>query len=188
MKIVEYNYKREVKASYESIIWNYFDLEHLYVVHNNYTDAKVFYEDDRLAGLLLDYKLPIFSFLKSHSLNVVYMSDKNTIKVFNTGLFNLISETTIKVFEIDKNNCKLEMNYKFFLKGLLKLLKPFLGKMNQACNKKVWDEDLNLKLRRTKVLKNGFKDFHGMESKFAKNNDFKLPVRRHINSPVNIKK
>tara|TARA_B100000401_G_C52728086_1_gene682092 strand:+ start:606 stop:1172 length:567 start_codon:yes stop_codon:yes gene_type:complete len=188
MKIVEYNYKREVKASYESIIWNYFDLEHLYVVHNNYTDAKVFYEDDRLAGLLLDYKLPIFSFLKSHSLNVVYMSDKNTIKVFNTGLFNLISETTIKVFEVDKNNCKLEMNYKFFLKGWLKLLKPFLGKMTQAWNKKVWDEDLNLKLRRTKVLKNGFKDFHGMESKFAKNNDFKLPVRRHINSPVNIKK
>ena len=99
MKIVQYNFFREINASYDAIMWNYWDHEHLYVVHENYTDAKVFYEDDKVAGYFLDFKVPIFSFLKSRSLNIMYLKDKNTIKVFNTGLFNLISETTIKVYE-----------------------------------------------------------------------------------------
>ena len=163
MKIAEYNFKREINASYDAIMWNYWDHEHLYVVHENYTDAKVFYEDDKIAGYFLDFKVPLFSFLKSRSLNIMYLKDKNTIKVFNTGLFNLFSETTIKIYEVSENYCKLEMNYQFFLKGWLKLLEPFLEKMTAKWNKKVWDEDLQLKLRRSKLLENGFKDFKGID-------------------------
>jgi len=188
MKIVQYNFFREINASYDAIMWNYWDHEHLYVVHENYTDAKVFYEDDKVAGYFLDFKVPIFSFLKSRSLNIMYLKDKNTIKVFNTGLFNLISETTIKVYETNENHCKLEMNYKFFLKGWLKLLEPFLKNMAAKWNKKVWDEDLELKLRRSKMIQNGFKDFHGMTKNQEKVQKFSLPINRHAHSPININK
>jgi hypothetical protein len=186
MKIAEYNFKREINSSYDAIMWNYWDHEHLYVVHENYTDAKVFYEDDKIAGYFLDFKVPLFSFLKSRSLNIMYLKDKNTIKVFNTGLFNLFSETTIKIYEVSENYCKLEMNYQFFLKGWLKLLEPFLEKMTAKWNKKVWDEDLQLKLRRSKLLENGFKDFKGMTNNKGIKQKFKLPISRHIHSPVNI--
>jgi len=187
MKIVEYIYHREINANIDSILWNYWDHEHLYVVHDNYLNAKVFFEDSKLACLFLDFKLPVFSFLKSRSLNIMYMQNKNTIKVFNQGLFGLVSETTISINEIESNFCKLKMTYKFFLSGWLRVLEPFLEKMTRNWNKKVWDEDLSLKLRRSNLLQRGFKDFIGMTDERKKVQEFNLPIKRHLDSPINLK-
>jgi hypothetical protein len=185
MIIVEYNFSRKINACYDSVMWNYWDHEHLYVVHKNYKDAKIIYEDEKIATYFLDFKLPIFSFLTSKSLNIMYMHDKNTLKVFNKGLLGLFSETTIVINEYEKNKCDLKMSYKFYLDGWKIILKPFLKKMAEKWNNQVWDEDYPIKMRRTKLLKNGFKDFIGMTAEKKKVEKFKLPIKRHIKSPIN---
>lgn len=188
MDLVEYNFKRSINASREAILWNYWDHEHLYVVHENYEDVKVVYEDDKMAVYFLKYKLPILRFMTSDSLNLMYMSDKNTIKVFNRGLLNLVSETTINIQEITENKCDIYISYKFYLNGWKKILKPMLKKMTSRWNQKVWDEDFSLKIRRTKLINLGFKDFHGMTNQKKKVQEFSLPIKRHTKSPINIKK
>ena len=62
MKILEHEIIRELDASREVVFWNYWDHEHLYVVHRNYTSANVVYDNNRVALFLLDYKLPVFNF------------------------------------------------------------------------------------------------------------------------------
>lgn len=188
MKIVEFNFLRKIEASYDAIIWNYWDHEHLCIAHEGYTDSKILYEDNKVAVYFLDFKIPIFSFLTSKSLNFMYLQDRNTIKTFNVGLFGLFSETTIKINEVNNAECELKINYKFYLRGWLKILKPFLGKMTESWNEKVWNEDLNLKKRRTKLINLGFKDFIGMTQYSEKIQELELPIKRHKDSPVNIKK
>lgn len=190
MKIIERTFRRQVAAAPAVILWNYWDHEHLIVVHPNYTAAKVVYDDDRIGVYLLSYKLPIFSFMTSHSLNVQIQAAPDTIKVFNVGLFGVPVATTIVVKELRQDLCEVTMTYKFLLKGWRRILEPFLPPMAARWNAKVWDEDLPLKERRTKALRMGFKDFVGMPAdvalrEFQGDIPFELPVKRHVNSPVN---
>lgn len=87
MKIIEFNFLRKVEDSYDPVIWNYWDHEHLSIAHEGYTDSKILYDDNNVAVYFLDFKIPIFSLLNSKSLNFMYLQDRNTIKTFNVGLF-----------------------------------------------------------------------------------------------------
>lgn len=191
MKILEVTFTREIKAAPAVIIWNYWDHEHLYVVHKNYTSAFVLYEDEKIAINILTYKLPVFSFLRSNSLNVMVVKDKETIKAYNIGLFSIPACTTIHVKEIRADHCVITMTYKFVLSGWRKVLTPFLPRLAAKWNKQVWEEDLPLKIRRQKVMKLGFKDFVGLPEKIedrflAGEIPFELPITRHKQSPVNL--
>lgn len=193
MKILEFNFKKEISASRSAIMWNYWDHEHLIVVHNNYVDAKIIYENNYSAAYILSFKLPVLSFIKSNSLNVMIMEDKNTIKHFNSGLFQIPVHTTVKVDEIRTDHSTIEIKYEIFLQGWRKLLSFFISGMVKKWNDSVWMEDLPLKLRRTKVQRIGFKDFIGLpknikDRKVEGEINFELPLNRHIDSPVNIKK
>lgn len=191
MKIVESEFTRQVDCSASVVFWNYWDHEHLCVVHNNYTEARVLYEDTKTVLFLLTYKLPVFSFLRSNSLNVMVQHDANTIKCFNVGLFGIPACTTITVKETTKDHCDITMNYKFVLKGWTTLLAPAFPRLSKIWNEQVWVEDLPLKARRQKVLRMGFKDFVGLPTNIEErfyNGDipFKLPQMRHKKSPVNL--
>ena len=75
------------------------------------------------------------------------------------------------------------MNYKFYLNGWKIILKPILKMLIPVWNKKVWVEDLPVKLRRQKVLQMGFKDFHGLpddieQRKGHEIKKVKLPIPR----------
>ena len=191
MKIVEFDFARKVNASHAAIMWNYWDHEHLYVVHENYKDAKIIHENENYAAYLLTYKIPIFRFLTSRSLNIQILEDKNTLKVFNMGFLNLPIQTTITVNEFDQDHSEVKMNYKFYLKGWRRVLEPFLLRMVKSWNEKTWKEDLSLKLRRTKIQRLGFKDFTGLPPLKNRPIDGKiennLPIKRHKNSPLNVK-
>ena len=191
MKIVEREFTREIPASAAAVLWNYWDHEHLYVVHKNYTKAYVVYEDNRMAVYLLTFRLPVFSFLKSESLNIQVQSDPETVKIFNAGLFGMPSYTTVTVKEIKKDYCILTMKYKFILTGWKKILAPFLPAMVTKWNQTVWEEDHPVKMRRHKVMRLGFQDFIGLPNKiedrfFEGEIPFELPVKRHKNSPINL--
>lgn len=165
MKVVERNFTREVDAAAAAVWWNYWDHEHLVVVHKNYTDAKILYEDERMATLLLTYKLPIFSWIKSQSLNVMIKKDEKTIRAINVGLLGIPAVTTIQVQEDRQDHCLITINYRFFLLGWKQLLEPFLKIMIPRWSERVWQEDLPLKLRRSKMLRLGFRDFYGLPVK-----------------------
>ena len=93
------------------------------------------------------------------------------------------SKTTIKIEEIDKNNCKINSNYKFHLEGWKIIFKPLLKALIRKWNEKVWLEDLPVKLRRQRVLEMNFKDFVGLPIKVSDRyngviKDLKLPIVR----------
>ena len=191
MKIIEKEITREIAASPSVVLWNYWDQEHLYVIHKNYTAAQIIYEDDRTAIYLLTYKLPVFTFLTSRSLNIMVQKDENTIKVYNVGIFGVPSSTTIHVDEIRKDYTKITMTYKFMLTGWKKIMGLLLPYMIEKWNEQVWLEDLPLKIRRQKVLRLGFTDFIGLPKEIEKrifegDIPFKLPITRHKDSPVNL--
>ena len=191
MKIVEREFKREIAASAAAVLWNYWDHEHLYVVHKNYLNAFVVYEDQRMAVYLLTFRLPIFYFFTSESLNIQVQVDPETIKVFNMGLFGVPSYITITVKEEKKDFCLLTMNYKFILRGWRTILAPFLPAMMAKWNQMVWNEDYPVKMRRHRVMRLGFKDFTGLPHKiedryFDGKMDLELPVKRHKKSPINL--
>lgn len=160
--IVERTYTRELDAGRAAVLWNYWDHEHLVVVHANYTDAKIIYENDFMAALLLTYRLPVFSFIKSHSLNVMIQHSPNVVKAVNVGLFGVPAVTTVRIEENRRDHCHITMQYRFFLIGWRRMLAPFLSFMIPRWNERVWKEDLPLKLRRQKMLRLGFKDFYGL--------------------------
>lgn len=60
--------------------------------------------------------------------------------------------------------------------------------MTVSCNQKVWNEDLNLKKRITKLINYSFKDFIRMTQYSKKIQKLELPIKRHKDSPVNINK
>ncbi len=162
MIVFEDENERHVNAAAAAVWWNYWDHEHLMVVHDGYTDAKILYENETMGALLLTYKLPVFSWMKSHSLNIIIKHTEKVIKAINVGLFGIPVVTTITVTETKIDHCVIKINHKFFLMGWKQLLKPMLVIMVPRWNEKVWLEDLPLKERRTKVLRYGFKDFYGL--------------------------
>lgn len=192
MKIVERTFTREIAVAPAPILWNYWDHEHLYVVHQSYTSASVLYDDEKAAVYMLKFRVPIFSFLKSDSMNVMIRNAPNQFKQFNKGLFGMPVYSTFTVKEIRKDYCEISMNYKFILTGWRQLLAPFLSRMMEVWNQRVWEEDLPLKLRRHKVLRLGFRDFIGLPEKVEDRHfdgpiPFELPVKRHKDSPLNFR-
>lgn len=167
MKIITREFVREVDAGRAAVLWNYWDHEHLVVVHGNYTDAKILYEDDRMAALLLSYRLPVLSFLISHSLNIMIQRSPEVIKAINIGLFGVPIITTIRVTEDRRDHSRIRIRYRFFLPGWRVLLAPFIARMVPRWNERVWEEDLPLKVRRQKVLRLGFRDFYGLPERVA---------------------
>lgn len=162
MRVVDRVFTRDVDAGRAAVLWNYWDHEHLVVVHTSYTDARIIYENDTMSALLLTFRLPVFSFLKSHSLNVMVQHDPNVLKAVNIGLFGIPALTTIRIIEDRPDHCVLTLKYQFFLLGWRKLLAPLIARMIPVWAERVWREDLPLKLRRQKVLRLGFRDFYGL--------------------------
>ena len=92
-----------------------------------------------------------------------------------------------KIEEITKDSCKITMNYKFHLNGWKKILSPLLKYLIPIWNKKVWLEDLPVKLRRQKVLEMGHRDFIGLPNDISERKGHeikktKLPLARPRNS------
>jgi hypothetical protein len=169
MRIVEREFVQEIDVAAAVVIWNYFDHEHLTVVHRGYTDAQVLYEKGDTTLLLVTLRVPLFRFLKSHSLSTMVVQERTDTKMrffdFNMGLFGIPSINRFDIEEIAPDRTRIVTRYKFILRSWRMLLAPLLYRMMERWNRQVWLEDLPLKLRRHKVLRHGFQDFVGMPEK-----------------------
>ena len=184
--ILEIEIKKEIECSAEVAKWNYWDHEHLDVIHGGYEEVDILYDSNNFAFGISTLKIPVIPFLTAKSPLFLVQHDKNTQFTF-ASQFGVLSRTTIKVESLSRNSCKIVMNYKFYLNGWRIILKPILKRLIPIWNEKVWQEDLPVKLRRQKVIDMGFKDFWGLpkeinERNFDGNIEFKLPIPRPKNS------
>ena len=184
--ILEIEINKEIDCSSEVAKWNYWDHEHLDVIHGGYEEVDILYDSNNFAFGISTLKIPVIPFLTAKSPLFLVQHDKNTQFTF-ASQFGVLSRTTIKVESVTRNSCKIVMNYKFYLNGWRIILKPILKRLIPVWNEKVWQEDLPVKLRRQKVIDMGFKDFWGLPKEINERNfngdiEFKLPIPRPKNS------
>ena len=133
-----------------------------------------------------EIKLPIFFFINTLTPIFTVQHDEDTMITYAVQ-FGVLSKTTIKILTLDKRKCEINMNYKFYVNGWRKLLRPILKIMVPKWNEKVWKEDYPIKIRRQKVIDLNFKDFIGLpenisERKFDGDIKLSLPLPRPIKS------
>ena len=159
--ILEMNFEKIADCNAEVAKWNYWDQEHLDVVHKGYTYSNLLYESKNFLFKVDGVQVPFIPFLKSNTPIFMVQHDEKTLFTFAIQ-FGILSKTTITIEPINREKCKINMNYKFFLSGWKKILKPILKKLIPIWNERVWSEDLPVKLRRQKMIDLNFKDFYGL--------------------------
>ena len=184
--ILEINIKKNIKCSKEVALWNYWDHEHLDVVHGGYTKSDILYDRENYMFRTDLIKIPFFPFMKFTTPIFMVQHDNDTLLVFATQI-GVLSKTTITIKSLENTKCEITMNYKFYLNGWRGLLRPLLKKLIPIWNEKVWKEDYPVKIRRQKIFDMNFKDFVGLPEKITDrtNNskkEFKLPIPRPKNS------
>ena len=184
--ILEIEIKKEIECSAEVAKWNYWDHEHLDVIHGGYKKVDILYDSNNFSFGMSTLKIPVIPFLSARSPLFLVQHDENTQFTF-ASQFGVLSKTTIKIKPKTRSSCKIGMNYKFYLNGWRIILKPILSRLIPIWNEKVWQEDFPVKLRRQKVVDMGFKDFWGLPKDINERNfngkiEFKLPVPRPKNS------
>ena len=191
MELLEFNFEKEIESSREAVLWNYWDHEHLTVVHkDSFTDIKVFYEDPKMAIMLCTFRLPLFKFIKNTGMITYVFHEQYKFSDFQMLLFGIPFCSTITLHEITKSRCKIQMHYRYYLSDWKKwIFKPLLKIMAPKWNQQFWDEDISLKLRRHKVKEAGFTDFNGLpdniEDRFKGNvQPQKIPVARPKGAPI----
>ena len=185
--VLEVEIHKKINCSKDVALWNYWDHEHLDIVHGGYKDSHILYDKNNFMFRVDNIKVPL-PFVKFQTPLFMVQHDEDTIYVYAVQI-GVISKTTITIKSLNTSSCHITMNYKFYLNGWRKILKPFLKIMIPKWNEKVWLEDLPIKIRRQKVLDMNFNDFKGLPEKInerKKNKDeninFKLPIPRPINS------
>ena len=184
-KILDITIKKKVNCSKDVAWWNYWDHEHLDVVHNNYTKSDIMYDSNNFLFRVDKIKVPLFPFLSFRTPIFMVQHDKDTLMTYSI-MWGIINLTKIKIKEIEKNVSEISMNYIWHLEGFKVFLYPILKKLIPIWNEKVFIEDLPIKIRRQKVTELNFKDFKGMPSNLSERKNgkyiFKLPIKRLVNS------
>jgi hypothetical protein len=191
-KILEVVISREVEASIDVVQWNYFDAEHLIPVHNGYQSVEILFEDGHNSLSTATVSLPLIPFARFSTVMFVSMTDRNT-QVTYVKQLGVWSRAEICSEEIGPSSTKITMKYKFLLEGWKRCLAPALRKLIPKWNAQVWDEDLELKIRRQMILDWGFRDFVGLKASSRTDTDrvenevpaLVLPIRRPPDAPVN---
>jgi hypothetical protein len=177
--------KKKVNCSKDVVWWNYWDHEHLDVVHENYNQSDIMYDSNNFLFRIDKIKVPFFPFLSFNTPIFMVQHDEDTMLTYAI-MWGITSLTKIKVKEIEKNTSEISMNYVWYLEGFKVILYPILKILIPIWNERVFKEDLPVKIRRQKITDLNFKDFKGMPSNLndRKNGkyNFKLPIPRVVSS------
>jgi len=196
--ILEIVVKKEINCSKDVAFWNYWDHEHLDVIHSGFAEPHILYEDKNFMYRVDAVKIPYIPFLKFSTPMFMVQHDENTLYTYATQL-GIVSRNKISINDIGDQKCEIIMNYKFHLKYWHLPFKKLLKKLFTKWNERIWNEDYPVKIRRQKVLNMNFKDFIGIPKNKGdrvfdgKNYKLVLPIKRYKNSsrdqhPLSFKK
>ena len=180
--ILEVNIIKTINVSQDVVRWNYWDHEHLDNVHSGYKRSDILYEKANYVLRIDQVKIPLIPFLTAQTPLFMVQHSREVSYTFAVQ-FGVVSKTTITVKEINSNECRVTMNYKFYLNGWRRILRPILKRLIPKWNEKIWLEDLPIKLRRQLVRNIGFKDFYGLPKDIkdrikTEGNEVSLPLPR----------
>lgn len=192
LTFLELEYVREVDAAPAVVLWNYWDHEHVTVVHKNYSAAHVLYEDSRTCVDFTALRLPFLGFLLSHNIVTTVLLENGpryAFRVMTMGLLGLPFIGTVEIDPAGPDRSRVRVGYRIPLEGWHAALRPLLKAMARRWHERFWDEDLPIRLRRQKVLRLGFKDFVGLPDRVEDRRydgplETALPVARPPTSPV----
>ena len=175
-KYIKTNIIRSINFNSEVIEWNYWDHEHLGYIHEGYNDTNLLLTNSSTSIFNSKLKIPFLG-IKVNALTFQHRPKKNKILVFTT-LYGALQKTLITIIPINKNKSKVKMEYEFELPIFLVPFSLLIIKLVKNWNKKVWKEDLPLKIRRFEAIKNNFIDYKGITRIISnkKEYEFKLPV------------
>jgi hypothetical protein len=160
MKILSVVCENIVDAVPEVVKWNSWDAEHLKTVHSAYDAPQILVSSPGL-GLFIDrFKIPILGFRLKSMVFGWQMNESTQISFCLTPFF--LAKNSIELIPMGGKKTKVKVTYQFCGNIFQSLLFPIYKIMIQRWNKKVWLEDLPLKLRRQKALEYGFIDFQGL--------------------------
>ena len=98
------------------------------IVHGGYKTVDILYDNNNYAFGYSKIKVPVIPFLFTKSPLFLVQHDKNTQFTFAIQL-GVLSKTTITIMPVNKSSCKITMNYKFYLDGWRRILRPILKKL-----------------------------------------------------------
>ena len=93
--ILEVEIIKEINCSKEVALWNYWDHEHLDVVHEGYKKSDILYDKNNFMFRVDNIKVP-FPFLKFLTPVFMVQHDENTLFTYAVQM-GVISKTTITV-------------------------------------------------------------------------------------------
>ena len=187
--ILELTIKKEINCSKDVAFWNYWDHEHLDVIHQGFADPHILYEDKNFMFRIDAAKIPFIPFVKITTPMFMVQHNDNVLHTYAVQL-GIVSRNKITINDIGEQKCEIIMNYKFFLKNWQIPFKNLLKKLFTKWNENIWNEDYPVKIRRQKILNMNFKDFVGLPKKKedrifnGKNYKLTLPVKRPKNSSM----
>ena len=178
---------RQIPCSADVLLWNYWDDEHLIPVHAGYESAKVLYMGKNFQLIwfktkahIIPFTIPTLAFAIQHS----------TYQQFTYAMqFFLVSKTEISIEPKSSESCILSVKYKFLVPRFIPFAKSILRSLIPKWFERAYEEDLQLRMRRQRVLSAGFKDYKGMPSHFNESNPgksykFKQPLLPAPGSPL----
>ena len=126
--ILEVDIIKDVDCSSNVAFWNYWDHEHLDVVHDGYNESNILYDSKNFLFRIDSISIPLIPFIKSTT--PIFMVQHNDKTLYSFACqFGILSKTTIKIESLERAKCSIHMNYKFYLNGWRKILRPLLKKM-----------------------------------------------------------
>lgn len=153
---------REMDCPKEVVMWNYYDHEHLIGTHYKlYDRARILAERDDWALVYRSKKMPLFPFYTG-GLALQFM-ENNTMKTFHLDTNGFLLEMEAKFDDLPNDRSLITVTYKINIHPCLKIFEPLFKMLFKSWFDATWAEDEPMRLRRWKVYKLGFKDFHGID-------------------------
>jgi len=182
---IKFTIARTVDASKDVCLWNTWDHEHLFYVHQQFNSAKIIHENATSAVMETYIKIPFVpKYMRSiHCLFEI--ADRNVL-VIDTMPFGIIAQVEMIYEVISEKKTKLINNYNLDVPFFFYPAKPIMKYFIQKWNNINWMEDMPLKLRRQKAVDLGFRDFRGIVgSENAPKQIVRLPIPRPKDSIIN---
>lgn len=152
----------EMDCPKEVVMWNYYDHEHLVGTHYKYYNkARVIAEEGSWALVYRKMKMP---FLPFHCSGIALQRmEGDVMKTCHKDSVGFMLEMEVHFKDLPNDRSHMTVIYKINTHPFFNLFEPFFQKLFKGWFEEVWKEDAPMRLRRWKVYKLGFKDFHGID-------------------------
>ena len=112
--ILDVTCEQTANVSRAVAFWNYWDHEHLDIIHDSYEESNIMYDRDNFIFRVdkIRIHVPFLPFIRLTTPIFMVQHDDNTLYTFAVHL-GIVSKTTITIKEIMVDRCKITMRYQF---------------------------------------------------------------------------